>query len=366
MWGGPFAILTPPPCMKPHNLQVHQQQHYDSVLLTWEMPSGVSFCRLEYGPAGFTPGSGTVVNGITDEHYMIGGLAASTEYDFRVSGWCIYDSAFSATTDTTYTTPEACTSKFQTDITGVTDSSFTVKWRLPDGSAYGELLYGVQGFGEDEGTLVSPVLPDSTGWCSVHLTGLQSGTSYELHIRNWCPYGDVFSPYDIQVARTIAHYTVTAVPNNPAWGSVSGSGEYLEGTQATLVATPTAGGPFHFAVWSDGVTSRVRAISVTQDISLTALFVCDTCTEGIGDPAVRLTGGSDVSIFPNPASGTVTLLSPSLLETVEFYSMDGRMLLQKSVIGNVATLDISSLPAGSYLMRIHTTNGVANKRLVVK
>src|SRR5690606_7709287 len=43
--------------------------------------------NIEYGPSGFAPGTGTVVNGVTNP-YTIPGLTADTQYDFYVQTDC--------------------------------------------------------------------------------------------------------------------------------------------------------------------------------------------------------------------------------------------------------------------------------------
>ena len=53
-------------------------------------------------------------------------------------------------------------------------------------------------------------------------------------------------------------------------GSVSGTGNYLQGTDATLTATPNAG--YLFKQWSDGNTSASRTVTVTANATYTAIF----------------------------------------------------------------------------------------------
>lgn len=65
-------------------------------------------------------------------------------------------------------------------------------------------------------------------------------------------------------------YTISATPNNPEWGSVSGAGTYQEGDTCTLTATKK--GESTFERWSDGVTENPRSIVVTSSLSLTAMF----------------------------------------------------------------------------------------------
>ena len=73
-----------------------------------------------------------------------------------------------------------------------------------------------------------------------------------------------------------AKYTLTVTSANTAQGTVTGGGEYEEGSQVQLKATPKSG--FSFAKWSDGNTSATRNVTVTANATYTAQFeeVSDT------------------------------------------------------------------------------------------
>ena len=71
-----------------------------------------------------------------------------------------------------------------------------------------------------------------------------------------------------------ATHNVQVTANNNALGTVTGSGEYKEGTTATLTATPNAG--FRFVNWTkEGVevsTDATYLFTVTEDVELVANF----------------------------------------------------------------------------------------------
>ena len=50
----------------------------------------------------------------------------------------------------------------------------------------------------------------------------------------------------------------------------SNGGEYQQGTQVTLTATPDEG--YEFSGWSDGSTEATRVITASEDLTLTASF----------------------------------------------------------------------------------------------
>lgn len=66
------------------------------------------------------------------------------------------------------------------------------------------------------------------------------------------------------------NWTVTVKANNDAWGTVVGDGSYADGTEATLTATPKDG--YSFVTWDDGVKDNPRKVTVTANVTYTAIF----------------------------------------------------------------------------------------------
>ena len=66
----------------------------------------------------------------------------------------------------------------------------------------------------------------------------------------------------------INSYTLTVVSTEG--GSVTGGGEYNEGTEVTLTATASEG--YRFTGWSDGSTEESITITLSEDTALNANF----------------------------------------------------------------------------------------------
>ena len=82
------------------------------------------------------------------------------------------------------------------------------------------------------------------------------------------------------------NWTVTVKANNDAWGTVVGGGSYADGTEATLTATPKDG--YSFVTWDDGVKDNPRKVTVTANVTYTAIF------EAIpAGPSVKVTFNND-------------------------------------------------------------------------
>ena len=75
----------------------------------------------------------------------------------------------------------------------------------------------------------------------------------------------------------------------------------------------------------------------------------------------RLTG-----VMPNPAVGTARVVSSFGMSMVEAYDMSGTLVHRQKADGLATTLDVRHWPTGTYLLRIHTPQGTAVKKLVVR
>ncbi|WP_300566648.1 choice-of-anchor J domain-containing protein [Flavobacterium sp.] len=75
------------PCVRPTNLTAIQKSN-NSVELNWNTNNTNPVnCEIEYGYSGFTSGSGTLIN-VTSLPFVLTGLSANSEYEFRVRNIC--------------------------------------------------------------------------------------------------------------------------------------------------------------------------------------------------------------------------------------------------------------------------------------
>lgn len=69
------------------------------------------------------------------------------------------------------------------------------------------------------------------------------------------------------------------------------------------------------------------------------------------------------SVYPNPTTGELTIQTDGVaLLSVEVMDVAGRLQLQAAA--NNYRLDLSGLPAGTYLVRVHTAKGTTTQRVV--
>ena len=73
-----------------------------------------------------------------------------------------------------------------------------------------------------------------------------------------------------------------------------------------------------------------------------------------------------VGVHPNPASDIVTVQSSFKVREIEIINALGQVVLRKEGNQNIETIEVNSLEKGTYIVRIKTQRGFANKKLVIK
>ena len=70
--------------------------------------------------------------------------------------------------------------------------------------------------------------------------------------------------------------------------------------------------------------------------------------------------------MPNPTNGMVTVMSSFSIGKIVIHDAAGNRILQVEPHAIKATLDLSSLPSGVYMISIVTNRGTVHKRLIKK
>ena len=135
------------------------------------------------------------------------------------------------------------------------------------------------------------------------------------------------------------------------------------GLTATLTALPWT--LWGFLQWADGDTANPRRVVVTQDTTLTAIFVSREAIEAVSE------GKEGFSLMPNPAWGSVScvLHDAGLVGgTLTVVNALGQEVLRKAVEpGNrVVELPIANLPQGVYFVTLTTPSHTTMQKLLVK
>lgn len=77
------------------------------------------------------------------------------------------------------------------------------------------------------------------------------------------------------------------------------------------------------------------------------------------------THAPEVTLAPNPTTGILTVSCKAAIMSVKLYDMQGRAVLTVKGLDAETTIDLSTLPKGTYTAVIHTSKGTATKQVVV-
>ncbi len=114
------------------------------------------------------------------------------------------------------------------------------------------------------------------------------------------------------------------------------------------------------------------AIEGVYDVSLTVSNSNGSDTKTITDyitvnhiTAVGTINLEQIKIFPNPASGIISISSPVQIESVVIFDLLGKQKLVKKVDGASCRINASDLRTGIYFVAIDTVDGVVIKKIRV-
>jgi hypothetical protein len=129
--------------------------------------------------------------------------------------------------------------------------------------------------------------------------------------------------------------------------------EVNENSTLNLTATPSSG--YRFVQWWDGNTNRTRTLALTQDTTISATF------EIIPNSILDIEG-SKLTVFPNPVSDVLNIQTDEIIKQIFVLDVNGKVMMQ--LHGDRKTIDLQSISAGSYILRIHTETGIIPVRII--
>ncbi|MBR5254921.1 MAG: leucine-rich repeat domain-containing protein [Bacteroidales bacterium] len=144
-------------------------------------------------------------------------------------------------------------------------------------------------------------------------------------------------------------YNVEVSVNDETFGSVAVESDCSIGT---LTATANEG--YRFVIWNDGNTDNPRTVALSSDTTFSAIFA------EINESSLMDVEHSELSFFPNPTKSEITF--SQMIEKVEVIDLTGKTIF---TFTNAKTINIESLPAGAYYLRL-TNNDKAIMRKVIK
>jgi hypothetical protein len=152
-------------------------------------------------------------------------------------------------------------------------------------------------------------------------------------------------------------FVLTVKSNDPAMGTAAVTQENTC-TENDAVIEATANKGYRFVRWDDGDTDNPRTVTVTKDITYTAMFEEDS-EGGTGMPE---TSAAAVAVYPNPVRDVLFIQSAAAVEQLSIHDLSGKMLRQ--IAAPSREVSVSDLANGVYLVKIKTPTGDVIRKIV--
>ena len=303
--------------------------------------------------------------------YTFTGLTDSTAYSIGLRQMCDNDRYSNWTVVTVVTPVRPCFAPTNPSASDVTLTTATLSWTPGRNETAWDLHVMGEGYDQTFAVTTNPYT----------VTGLSYGVTYTFEVRANCD-ADVYSDWSTSASfTTLTCQPVTGVTVNPntitansavvSWTAPQGATNFeieygmngfnqgngiivaATGTSHTLtdLSSTTVYDVYVRTVCGEGVTSAWSSV------------VDFTTADGEGIDDVN---SAAISLYPNPASSTVTLMGIEGAATVTVVDMNGRETGKWTVVDGTLTIDVTEMAQGAYFVRIVGEQVNAIRKLIVR
>jgi hypothetical protein len=186
------------------------------------------------------------------------------------------------------------------------------------------------------------------------------------------------NPTSISKVVTVGESQTVSVPVTVS-NTGDGAGDYtatITGAEwitlsGDVQATVAAGGSKIFNVVIDaaelepGEYSGTVVVTTNDAGHATIQIPCKLEKKPIGIESYTI-DGIQTSVYPNPASGTVTVEANVIINDIQIINYMGQVVHTAIVNGVKANIDISNLSAGAYFVKVITEKSAHSSKLIIK
>ena len=351
-------------CAMPSNLTTTNT--YNSVTASWQN-ADIAEVAIVTGLWNGDAGVSTQI--VTTNSITFDGLTPNTQYTVAVRQLCDDGMTSNWELSTITTDDLPCFAPGTPVVSNVTYSTADIAW-----TAGGEeAAWEVHVFN------TTYDLYDTVDAMSYQATGLTAGISYNVAVSALCgnnyermsEASDTVS-FTMQTCAVPTNVTVTGITTNSAivnWTSTGatkyeieyGFSGFNQGEGTMVVVENATSHTINGLSQNTEYDVYVRAFCSETLISTWSDVKSFTTTQtGISDVM-----NSNVSLYPNPASQTVTISGFEGEATVSIVDLNGREVYSTTANGTV-TVDVTGYAQGAYFVRIAGENTVAIRKLIVK
>ena len=322
-----ICVGTPPTCLAPTGLSAINLSQ-TSADLGWTENNSATIWNIEWELAGFTQGTGTMINGTIDNPYLLSGLTNGTDYEFYVQSDC-------GTGDlSAWSGPFLFTTLFPPPVNDDCANAIA----LIPGSNYAA--------NQVDGTVLGATNDAEPATCGSNGPGVWYSVVVPLDGNITIEIGPDAGTGDTGFDSVIEVFTGTC-------GTLTSIGCDDDGAASDAfsildLTSLAAGTTIYVRVWEYGGGQ-------TEPFSISAynlsLSIDESAFEGF-------------SFYPNPVKDILTLNSPKEIDNVSVYNMLGQQIINIKNDETIQDIDMSSLQSGAYFVKITINSTIETIRIV--
>ena len=363
----------PSPCIDPSNINITQIELY-SATVNWTQNGIANSWEVTYGEAGFDPATeGESILVENDPQINLTNLSSNTSYEFYVKGLCSENESDLVGPET-FTTLPLCNPPSNLSVTNITENSASVSWTENGEASSWEVIYGESGF--DPATEGESVFVANNP--ELNLTNLSPNTAYDFYVEALCSEGQTelsesenFTTLELP-CNPPSNLSVTNITENSAsvswmengnatsWEVIYGESGFdpvTEGENILVENNPelnltdlSPDTAYEFYV-------KALCLDNETELSISQNFI----TEGL---SVNESNFSSFNYYPNPTSSVINLEAGHRISQIEIYSVTGKRLMFFQPHSLSKEINLESMAAGIYLMKITIENQIKTFKII--
>ena len=99
----------------------------------------------------------------------------------------------------------------------------------------------------------------------------------------------------------------------------------------------------------------------------TSNFICDnkyTFYYSEHNTGISSIYASDITIYPNPASETINIVSSTEIDSISIFDVSGKLILNKEVIDKTCVLALPDIKSGIYFIEVSCESSSVIKKII--
>ena len=316
-------FTTTAPCNPPGSL-ASSNITSSSATVSWAAVVGGTSYTVEHRLTSGT--SWTILAPVTGTSTNITGLTASTAYTWRVKSNCGSTAVSSYSTEGTFTTasgPVSCASALDNTNNNATSGAATIPFTTD-----------IKGLINPSGDIDNfKFAITKTGTVTLSLSTLP--TNYDLYLLS---------------------STGTVI------GSGTRSGTNAESFTSTLTATGTYYAQVRGAKSNNFNTTTCYTLRVTPVTAAREIILEEGAIETLAETE------KTIMVYPNPSGDLINVSAPWLTGPTDVFLLNtqGRQMMRSTISAESSQIDISTLPAGLYVIQLQDNNGENHRTKLIK